>query len=302
MRSIPFKRALVTGGAGFLGAPITRALLAQGLDVVVLDDLSAGRVDDLPRDARLVVADVRRGRSMHAAARGCDLIVHLASVVGVDAVTAQPERTDDVIRRGTAVALETARSAGAALLSFSSSEVTDVERSGPRAVYAHAKRWAEDHVRGEAGDTAALIVRPFNVVGPGQSAARGSVVPALARAAVRGSPLAVHGDGRQTRTFLHVDDLVTAVVALLGQVWARDVEAVEIGSPHAVTIAELAERLAHLAGSRSPIRHLPASRRREDRPRRRPDLEALRRRISFEPVCTLDQILADVLNEQFALR
>lgn len=289
------RHVLITGGAGFLGSHLSRALVAQGSRVTVLDDLSAGCSGDVPRDARLVVADVREPASVRAAARGCDLVLHLACVVGVDAVTAQPERTDDVIRRGTAVALAAAREAGAALMSFSSSEVTDVPREGPRAVYARAKRWAEDHVRSEAGDLPALVVRPFNVVGPGQSPSRGSVVPTLARAAARGATLPIHGDGEQTRTFLHVDDLVAAVLALLGQPWGDEVDVVEIGSPHPVTIAALAERLSALAGGASRVERRRAPARREDRPRRRPDLDALRRRVPFEPRRDLDAILTDVL-------
>lgn len=294
------RHALITGGAGFLGSHVARALLARGVAVSVLDDLSAGSAASVPRGARLVVADVRDPASMRAAAEACDVVLHLACVVGVDAVTAQPGRTDDVIRRGTAVALATAREVGAALMSFSSSEVTDVPRSGPRAVYADAKRWAEEHVRAAAGDVPALIVRPFNVVGPGQSPARGSVVPAMARAAARGAALTVHGDGEQTRTFLHVDDLVTAVLALLEQPWGRDVDVVEVGGTEPVTIAALAERLAALSGGAARVERRLAPERREDRPRRRPDLDALRRRVAFAPSRDLDAILVDVLAAQRA--
>jgi UDP-glucose 4-epimerase len=286
----------VTGGAGFIGSHLVRRLAGLGRQVSVLDDLSAPAALPMAPDpaVRLVVGDVR---DRAAVTRGCDaagLVLHLASVVGVDAVTADPERTGSVIRDGTAAVLEHCRRTGARLVAFSTSEVTDTPRQGPRAVYAEAKRDAEALLLDAAREVAVTIIRPFNIVGPGQSAP-GMVLPALARAARRGEALPVHGDGRQERSFLHVDDLVDAVLAVLVHDAPSGGEVLEIGSEERVTIGELAEALANLAGTAARPAPATADRLREDRPRRGPDLSALRRRTAFAPRVSLAAILTEAL-------
>lgn len=284
----------LTGGAGFIGVHLTARLLAQGFRVVVLDDLSAPSALGLPAGAELTVADVR---DAEAVLRLCDdaaQLIHLASVVGVDAVTASPERTGAVIRKGTANALEACARSGARLMSFSSSEVTDPPRSGPRAEYAQAKRDAEQLLLAHAGQVDVTIVRPFNIVGPGQSAP-GMVLPAFAAAARSGSLLGVHGSGQQERSFLHVSDLVTTVLALMDQPAGPRGLVVEIGSEERLTILGLAERLSEMAGSGArPTRRAPHAGR-EDRPRRGPDLSTLRARVPFSPARDLDDILREAL-------
>ena len=213
----PMQRSFtVTGGAGFIGVHLVRRLVAGGARVTVLDDLSAPSPLGLPDDPglRLVVGDVRDRGLVAETLGAAQVVLHLASVVGVEAVTAAPERTGSVIRDGTRAVLDHCLDSGAHLLSFSSSEVTDRPRRGPRAVYAEAKRDAEAMLLRQAARLPVTIVRPFNIVGPGQTAP-GMVLPALARAARRGEPLPVHGDGLQERSFLHVDDLVDTVIALV---------------------------------------------------------------------------------------
>ena len=287
---------VITGGAGFIGSHLVRRLAGCGRSLVVLDDLSAPCTLGLPShpDVRLVVADVRDGRAVSAALAGASEVLHLASVVGVDAVTADPLRTGSVIREGTARVLECCRAEGARLVFFSTSEVTDQGRHGPRAVYAEAKRDAELALLAAASEVAVTIVRPFNIVGPGQSAP-GMVLPALARAARRGEPLPVHGDGAQERSFLHVDDLVDAVLALLADRAPVSGEIVEVGSEERLSIAEVARRLAQLAGATAPPARAIADVHREDLPRRAPDLAALRRRVAFRPRRDLDSILREAL-------
>jgi len=322
---------LVTGGAGFLGTHLVRALLERGRRVVVLDDFSAPSDHGLPQHELLsvVVGDVRRPGAWEQALRHGrpEQLLHLASVVGVDAVVADPGRTESVIALGTHHALLQALAHGARLFVFSSSEVTDAGRLGPRAVYARAKRDAEQmlfaHAGPAVGGTGALpssrpidarsaaeaassgahdrlsitIVRPFNIVGPGQSAP-GMVLPALARAARAGQQLPVHGDGRQERSFLHVEDLVAATLALLEAPALPGVECIEIGSEERTSIDALARRLGQLAsgaGASARIAALSQPLLREDLPRRAPDLAALRRRIRFEPRWKLEQILVQAL-------
>ena len=234
-RSTP-RRVLVTGGAGFLGGQVCARLAAAGDDLVVLDDLSAPSPTLVTSAEALHVADVRERVAVERAAEGVDLVLHLASVVGVDAVVAAPERTRSVIEDGTRLVADVLAGRDVPLVFFSSSEVSDAPRQGPRAAYARSKAWAEAHLLARRHELPVTIVRPFNVVGPGQVEGRGMVLPALARAALDGRPLPVHGDGRQTRTFLHVDDFLDAFVALLAGEPAPSGSIFEIGGERATPV------------------------------------------------------------------
>ncbi|MGQ0552211.1 MAG: NAD-dependent epimerase/dehydratase family protein [Planctomycetota bacterium] len=291
-----YQRVLVTGGAGFLGSRLVARLSTSGTDVVALDDLSSPAARGRARPATLLVGDVRDAALLGRAFDGVDLVVHLASVVGVDVVTAQPERTTAVIRDGTRAVLARARAAGCPLIFFSSSEVTDPPRQGPRATYAAAKLAAEAEVLAAAHAIPVTILRPFNVVGPGQEGERGMVLPALIAAARRGEALPVHGDGRQERSLLHVDDLVDAVLALLAAAPAPPGgEVLEIGGEERVSVQALAQAILQLTGSTAGLCQVTSPPLREDRPRRSADLTALRRRIAFRPTRPLAYILRDVL-------
>jgi nucleoside-diphosphate-sugar epimerase len=289
------RRLLVTGGAGFLGVHLVRGLLARGARVVVLDDDSAPSplgLDACPA-LELRHGDVRDAAAVSRSVQGCDHVVHLASVVGVEAVLADPERTDSVIREGSACVWEHARAARLPFLFLSSSEVTDPARVGPRSVYARAKRSVERALLASPDAGLATIVRPFNVVGPGQTAP-GMVLPALLRAARAGLPLPVHVDGRQQRGFLHVSDFTEVLLDLLEAHPRSGGQVLEIGSPERTSIAELAERLGRLSGQLRVACHAPQPSQREDRPRRAPRLEALRRLVPFAPKRALDDILDEV--------
>lgn len=288
------RRVLVTGGAGFLGGRLAGRLAAAGDTVLALDDLSAPSSSAPGAGVVLHVGDVRDPSAVARAAADAELVLHLASVVGVDAVVADPQRTRSVIEDGTRVVAEVAAARGVPLVYVSSSEVGDPPRHGPRAAYAQAKAWAEAHLIARRDALPVTIVRPFNVVGPGQVDGRGMVLPALARAAREGRPLRVHGDGRQTRTFLHVDDFVDAVVALVDGPPARSGAIVEIGGERATAIGDVARRLVRLAG-RGAVELVAMPDGREDAPRRRPDLAALRARLAFAPRRDLTTILRDVL-------
>lgn len=293
---------LVTGGAGFIGTHLVRRLLQAGDRVSVLDDFSAPSSLPLPEhpQLRVHVGDVRRQAAVEAAAEACgelDAVVHLASVVGVEAVLDDPARTGSVIREGTAVALAVARRAGAPVLFFSTSEVTDAGRRGPRSIYAEAKREAEVFLSEQAdlpGGVPVTIVRPFNIVGPGQCAP-GMVLPAMAVAARAGQEMPVHGTGVQQRSFLHVDDCVAATLSLLRAPLEQGFEVIELGSEERTSIAGLAQRMAELAGRGARVTRTPAEAGREDLPRRAPHLGALRRRIDFRPRWALDDILKQAL-------
>ena len=311
------RRLLVTGGAGFIGGHLVRRLLDAGDKVVVLDDFSASSGPSLADHPGLsvVVGDVRCAadvdravaevfsgplsvlQSDSLAAGGDDVIVHLASVVGVEAVLADPQRTGSVIRGGTEQVLVAARRLGARVLFFSTSEVTDATRRGPRSVYAEAKRDAECLLMDQAAEDQGVpvtIVRPFNIVGPGQCAP-GMVLPAMARAALAGSRMPIHGTGRQERSFLHVEDCVDATLALLDAPLDGGAEVVEIGSEERTSISCLAEQLSELAGQGASLSCASMDKEREDLPRRAPNLGPLRERVPFKPRWNLSEILREAL-------
>jgi Nucleoside-diphosphate-sugar epimerases len=316
-------RALVTGGAGFIGSHLVDLLIAQDHDVVVLDDLSTGSRENLvaaassPRfafvDGSIVDEDV-----LAAAIQGCDAVFHLAAAVGVELVGRRPVPSLMTNLHGTEAVLAAAGRQGARLLLTSSSEVygrnpadrlaEDANRVlGPPQVsrwsYSEAKAvaelltlsWGREHGR------PAVVARLFNTVGPRQRATHGMVLPRLLGQALRGEPLTVHGDGRQTRCFCYVGDVVRALVDLLAEprAWGG---VVNIGSEDEVAIEDLARRVLDITGSSSPIRHVPFEEARgEDGAairRRVPDTRRARDLVGFKPTLGLDDIIRVTLRAE----
>jgi len=217
----------VTGGAGFIGANLSRALAARGHQVVVLDDLSTGELSNVDG----IAADVRIGTVLDAATiadacRGADSVVHLAALPSVARSLADPMRSHDVNVTGTVCVLETARQTGAHVVVASSSSVygnnpvlprSEDQVCMPASPYAAGKLAAESYAlaHGASFGLACLAVRLFNVYGPLQRAdhAYAAVVPRFIDAALRGEPLRVQGDGEQTRDFTYVDTVVEVLAA-----------------------------------------------------------------------------------------
>ncbi|NYI04102.1 UDP-glucuronic acid decarboxylase family protein [Allostreptomyces psammosilenae] len=308
------RRALVTGGAGFVGSHLCEYLLAEGVEVVCVDDLSTGAVENtaaMAADPRftLVRADVSEGLPVTGP---FDLVAHLASPASPLDYLRLPVETLRVGSAGTLHALELARAHGARFLLASTSEVYGdpqvhpqpedywghVNPVGPRSVYDEAKRFAEAATtayRTRHGvDTG--IVRIFNTYGPRMRAHDGRVIPTFVSQALVGEPLTVAGDGSQTRSFCHVDDTVAGLWAM-----ARCAHPgpINIGGANEMTVAELADRVIRLTGSRSRIRHVPLP---QDDPRvRRPDTTLAREVLGWRPSVEVDAGLATVV-EWFARR
>lgn len=289
-------RTVVTGGAGFVGGHLCRALRTAGHDVVAVDDLSTGsrdQVADLLDDASftLVVHDVVDGIPVSGPV---DAVLHLASPASVPQYLARPVETLRVGSEGTRNALELARAHRARFLLASTSEIYGdplehpqresywghVNPVGPRAVYDEAKRYAEAltmaYHRTHGVDT--KIVRIFNCFGPGLAPGDGRVVSNFLAQAMAGEPLTVYGTGQQTRSFCYVADEVRGILALLGSDW---IGPMNIGNPEEHTIVELAELVLEITGSRSELRFvdLPV----DDPTRRCPDISQARDVLGWSP-------------------
>lgn len=293
-------RVLVTGGAGFLGSHLVRRLLADGHEVIALDNLETSTWENLadvlssPRLARIehdVTSPYDVGR--------VDRVYNLACAASPPRYQARRVHTTLTSVLGTLHALEAASRHGARVLQASTSEVYgdpevhpqredyrgSVDPVGPRACYDEGKRCAEtlvmDYHREHGADV--RIVRIFNTYGPAMDPADGRVVSNFIRQALEGEPLTVYGDGTQTRSLCYVDDLVDGLVGVMER--ARTPEPINLGNPTEMTVREIAERvLRAVGGGRIVHRPLPA----DDPKRRRPDIARAYAEIGFTPRVAFD--------------
>lgn len=286
-------RVLVTGGAGFLGSHLVARLAARGDDVVVLDDLSTGDADAIDRRrVDLVVADVTDAKRVDALVATADRVVHLASVVGVERVAAEPERTEHVIEHGARAVLESATRHRVPTIVVTSSEVYGFEAPAPvretfepadadafaaRWSYVRAKRVADRLARDAyAAGSPILTVRPFNIVGERQREDGGAVLPRFVARALRGEALEVHGDGAQSRALLDVRDAALALETMIdAEHFAFD--AVNLGGRDEWTMLALAHEVVRVLDADVPVICVaPGAERRAAEIRRRlPDLTRL---------------------------
>jgi dTDP-glucose 4,6-dehydratase len=294
------RRAVVTGGAGFLGSHLCERLLLDGYEVVCLDDFVTGTPANVASLAelgpfRLVRTDVTE----HIYVAGdVDLVLHFASPASPLDYLRLPIATLKVGAIGTLHTLGLAREKGARFVLASTSEVYGdpqvhpqpetywghVNPVGPRGVYDEAKRFAEALVMAYRGthqvDTG--IVRIFNTFGPRMRPDDGRAIPTFIRQALAGEPLTVAGDGRQTRSVCYVDDLVEGILRLADSDLAGPVN---IGNPEELSVLELATRIRDLVGPSSPIEFVP--RPVDDPTVRQPDITLARERLGWEPTVPL---------------
>jgi UDP-glucose 4-epimerase len=313
-------RALITGGAGFIGSHLAEELLRRGGEVTVIDDLSTGSFTNIEhlkgqRGFGYVIDSIHNRPLMAELIDSADVVYHLAAAVGVRLIIDRPVHTIETNIMGTEVVLDLAAKKQKRVLSASTSEVygkTSVvpfnEDSdivlGPtvksRWGYACSKAideflalayWKERRLP-------VVVVRFFNTVGPRQTGRYGMVIPTFVKQALAGKPITVFGDGEQTRCFTWVGDAVSAVIDLVGHGEAT-AQVFNIGSAEEISIGQLATLVKELTESSSPIVYVPYQEAYEegfeDMRRRVPDLGKIRRLIGYAPSMTLPKILHEVI-------
>ena len=309
------RNVLITGGAGFIGSHLSEAVVAAGDAVVAVDDLSTGsfrNVEHLNGGAfELVVASVDDAATMEGLVRRADLVYHLAAAVGVKLIVADPVRTIETNIRGTEVVLRLANKWRRPVVVASTSEVYGKSERVPYAEehdmvlgptshsrWAYAASKAIDEFLAVAyhrrDGLPVVIARLFNTVGPRQTGRYGMVLPTFVRQALRGEPITVYGDGRQSRSFTYVSDAVRALLDLPRHEAAFG-EVFNVGGGREVTIMDLALLVRERTGSASEIVTVPYDEAYapgfEDMVRRVPDISKLQRVTGFSPSVSLEETL-----------
>lgn len=319
-------KALLTGGAGFVGSHLAEALLDEGHIVDVLDDLSTGSLSNI---AHLVdrpgfsytIDTVMNEPLMGKLADRSDIIFHLAAAVGVKLIVEAPVRTIETNVHGTEVVLKQAKRGGQRVIVFSTSEVYGKSTAVPFPEDAdlvmgptNKHRWA--YACSKALDEflalayfkeyqlPVVIVRLFNTVGPRQTGRYGMVIPTFVGQALSGQPITVFGDGEQRRSFTYVGDVVSGLLKLATSEGATG-EVFNIGNHEEISMMALAHKVKAMTGSSSPIVLIPYDEAYEagfeDMPRRVPDLRKIHAAVGYAPTVGLDEILSRVIAHERAL-
>ena len=294
---------LVTGGAGFIGTHLVDALVDDN-DVRVLDDFSTGSRADLDDRVDLVEGDIRDPKAVSRAMEGVDVVFHEAAVIDVEASVEDPVGTDDVNCDGTLRVLEAAREVDARVVLASSTAVygqptqTPIDESEPKtplSPYGLQKLGLDHYARlyYELYGVETVALRYFNVYGPNQSdGGYAGVVSVFLERARQGEPLIVHGEGTQTRDFVHIDDIVQAnLLAATANVAG---EAYNIGTGSSVTIRELAELVRDVTNSDVDIVH--GENRDGDITQSEAEITKARAHLGYEPSITLRDGLHDLVS------
>ena len=313
-------KALITGGAGFIGSHLAEHLLAGGHEAVVLDNLSTGSIDNIQQlkgrpGFSYVIDSVTNEPLLAELVDGSDVVFHLAAAVGVKLIVEQPVHTIETNVHGTEVVLKHANKKKKLVFIASTSEVygksVDVPfREGADLVLGATVRHRWAYACSKAIDEflalaywkekrlPVVVVRLFNTVGPRQTGQYGMVLPTFVRQALAEQPITVFGDGTQSRSFTYVADVVAALIKLADEPRAVG-EVFNIGNTEEVSIQALAERVRTLTGSRSPIELIPYDEAYEagfeDMPRRVPDISKIGALIGYRPRLGLDEIIRTVI-------
>jgi UDP-glucose 4-epimerase len=315
-------RYLITGGAGFIGSHLTEALLRTGHDVTVIDDLSTGRLANLTEaqsfpNFRIEIESILNETVLGRLISECDAVFHLASAVGVRFIADRPVEVIDRIILGTHALLKVASRYNRKVLITSSSEIYGKNEQVPyredddrvlgstynsRWSYSDSKAIAEylSLAYQREKELPIVIVRLFNTIGPRQSGQYGMVVPRLVGQALKNEPMTVYGDGRQTRCFCFVTDVVRAIIGLMNSAESTG-EIFNVGSREEISIMELAHLIKYISGSNSDIVTVPHDiaygQGFEDIQRRIPDIGKINRYIGWTPEMILKEMLQSIIRD-----
>ena len=320
-------RVLITGGAGFIGSHLADAYLQRGDEVLIIDDLSTGKIENIQHlkghpHFHYTIDSVHNHPVTAELVDQCDVVFHLAAAVGVKLIVESPVRTIETNVRGTEVVLSIANKKKKKVLVASTSEVyglsTDVpfREDGNLVMGATTKgRWS--YACSKAIDEflalaywrekklPTVVVRLFNTVGPRQTGQYGMVIPTFVKQALARRPITVYGDGQQTRCFGFVGDVVEALLKLMDHDQAVG-QVFNIGSNQEISILRLAERVKELTRSASEIVYVSYDEAYEegfeDMPRRVPDISKISALVGFRPQMGLDGILESVIDYQSGRR
>jgi UDP-glucose 4-epimerase len=317
-------KVLITGGAGFIGSHLARELLRKRDDVYVVDNLSTGdmrNIKDLAgyKNFHFYRGTILNRKLMRKLIKKADVVYHLAAAVGVKYIIDNPLESIKINVTGTEIVLGLAAELGKKkVILASTSEVygknmrrkvsfkeTDNRLMGPTTIsrwsYACAKALDEFLALAYHREKKlpVVIIRFFNICGPGQTGRYGMVIPRFVKDALSNRPITVYGDGRQTRSFTHVKDAVSAIIRL-ARCRRCAGEIFNLGNSQAISINQLAAKVKKMTGSLSPITHIPYEKAYEkgfeDMRHRRPDISKARKAVGFSPSSSIDDILKDVID------
>jgi len=317
-------RVLITGGAGFIGSHLAEAYLNKGDEVYIIDDLSTGSINNIEhftendrfKDKIFVnIESIFNHKKMVELVGICDVVFHLAAAVGVKHILSNPLKSMKTNIHGTEKVLELCFRFKKKILITSSSEVYGKHIHSPltetdNIIYGPTSKFRWSYAASKLIDefTAlaynrtkglkVIITRLFNTVGPRQTAAYGMVIPRLVTQALNNESLTVYGNGKQTRTFTYVSDVVTALMSFMDNDRAIG-EIINIGGTQEITIFDLAKKIIDKTQSKSAIQLVPYDeafeKDFEDMQRRVPNIERARQLIGFEPEINLDTMLTNIV-------
>jgi len=313
-------KALITGGAGFIGSHLCEKLLDQRYEVVALDNLSTGKYENVAhlkenKNFNLVVGSILDEALVDKLCEKTDVVFHLAAAVGVELIVKEPLESLTTNVKGSEVVLDMAQRYNKKVLVTSTSEIYGKNINGPlkegddrilgsplksRWSYSTAKAVDEilAYLYWKEKGLSTIIVRLFNTVGPRQTGYYGMVIPRFVNQALRGESLTVYGDGSQSRCFLHVQDVVGVLIKLTATPSAIG-DVFNIGSQQEISIKELAEKVIQLTGSNSKVVYIPYDQAYEegfeDMQRRVPDISKIKKLVNYKPTLDLDGILKSVI-------
>ncbi len=312
---------LITGGAGFIGSHLSEDLLKLNNGVIVIDNLSTGRYENIERllankNFEFVEGSILDVSLADKLVEKVDIVFHLAAAVGVELIVKEPLESLTTNIKGSEIVLELANRYHKKILITSTSEIYGKNINGPlkedddrilgsplkvRWSYSTAKAVDEmlAYVYWKEKKVPSIIVRLFNTVGPKQTGAYGMVMPRFIAQALNNEPVTVFGSGKQSRCFIHVKDVTKALIHLIKEPKAVG-EVFNIGSQEEITIEQLAKEIIRITKSKSKINYIPYEKAYEegfeDMQRRVPDTTKINKLIGFKPTYTLPEIIKDIVD------